>query len=89
MHNRCKHNGITYSCDQCDISFTGKVNQTKQRRVTLQCTRDASMKDYSIPGINVIIVSGTGNLTKHSQYKHKGITYTCDKCELVSHAKVP
>ena len=29
MQNRCKHEKITYTCGQCNVSFTGKGTLTK------------------------------------------------------------
>ena len=75
MHKRYKHEWITYTCDQCDVSFTGKGNltkhsQSKQRNILSNCDEC----DF--------IVTKDSQIAMQKRCKHEKITYTCGQCNV-------
>ena len=77
MHIQAKHEGIKYSCNQCDSQFTRQDSlkkhvlshhkgNTREKIYCDQCDHQASTKT---------------ELKLHFQSKHEGIKYTCNQCE--------
>ena len=75
QNQESKHEGVRYSCTQCDYQVTKKSNlqrhkQAKHEQIRRyscdQCKYQASLQVY---------------LRKHVKSKHEGVKYSCDKCE--------
>ena len=73
-HKYAKHNGVKYTCNQCDYAsqilkeLKGHQNEIKQQGMKFQC-RVCKYK-----------ATEQGNLKIHVQAMHEGLTYNCDEC---------
>ena len=68
------HQGVKYSCDQCDYQGSTQWNltahiQSKHEGVKYVCDKC----DYQ--------ATLQGNLNKHIQSQHEGVKYSCDQCD--------
>ena len=64
----------SYTCDQCNISFTRSANLRMHKEAKHQGIR------YSCSQCE-FLASERSQLRKHVKVKHEGVRYPCDKCD--------
>ena len=68
------HEGIWYSCDQCDFKTADKIRVRKHTKSAHEGkVYKCDQCDYTS--------SNETRLRHHKKYRHKGLTFDCDQCD--------
>ena len=73
-HNKSKHVGVKYPCDQCDYKATRKHSLlTHIKSIHKGVKYPCDQCDYKATYKN--------HLLKHIKSRHEGVKYNCDQCD--------
>ena len=72
-HQRVKHQGVSFDCDECDIKFS--------TRTGLKLHTDNKHKGVRYKAASKV------NMKIHNQAMHESFKYPCDRCNYIASTK--